>query len=66
MMTPTRVEIEAEIERLLSILEALDRPCAAKNRASIAVEAEVNWVSGIAPTWFVIAERARKNAAKKQ
>lgn len=61
-MIPIRALIEAEIERLIALLDVLDgdpdfepEPVEEQHDA----EADISWCSGIAPTWFVIAERAR-------
>lgn len=66
-MIPTRALIEAEIERLIALLDVLDgdpdyelEPIEEQHDA----EADISWCSGIAPTWFVIAERARTKARR--
>lgn len=62
-MKVERAAIEAEIERLLCILDNMDgdsdlepEPGEEQHDA----EAELTWTSGLAPEWFVIAERARR------
>lgn len=64
-MTPTRALIEAEIDRLIGLLDVLDGDPDFEQdpvEEQHDVEADVSWCSGIAPTWFVIAERARTKA----
>lgn len=66
-MIPTRALIEDEIDRLIALLDALDgdpdferEPVEEQHDA----EADISWCSGIAPTWFIIAERARSKAKR--
>ena len=68
-MIPTRAEIEAEIERLLVLLDAMDgdsdfepEPLEEQHDA----EANLTWNSGAAPPFFIIAERARRKAANRR
>lgn len=63
-----RAAIEAEIERLISLLDNMDgdadfepEPLEEQHDA----EAELTWNSGLAPGWFVIAERARQKAPRR-
>ncbi|PSJ50339.1 hypothetical protein [Pseudaminobacter soli (ex Li et al. 2025)] len=63
-----RAAIEAEIERLLCILDSMDgdadlEPEAVEEQHD--AEAELTWNSGLAPEWFVIAERARQKAPQR-
>ncbi|MBD0416128.1 hypothetical protein [Oryzicola mucosus] len=62
-MNLKRAAIEAEIERLLTILDGFDgdpdleeEPFEEQHDQ----EAEVSWTSGIAPEWFVLAENGRR------
>lgn len=68
-MRPDRAAIEAEIERLLCILDSMDgdpdlepEPLEEQHDA----EAELTWHSGLAPEWFVIAERARLKTPRRR
>jgi hypothetical protein len=68
MRPAVRAAIEAEIERLICLLDCVDgdpdfEPEPLEEQYD--VEADLTWNSDIAPTWFVIAERARKKAAKQ-
>ncbi|PSJ53651.1 hypothetical protein [Pseudaminobacter soli (ex Li et al. 2025)] len=67
-MKVARAAIEAEIERLLCLLDNMDGdpdlepdPLEEQHDA----EAELTWNSGLAPDWFVIAERARQKAPQR-
>ncbi|MGB6085526.1 hypothetical protein [Parvibaculum sp.] len=58
-----RKRIEATIEYLLTVLDEMDgdpdfepEPLEEQNDA----EADLTWTSGIAPGWFLVAERARR------
>lgn len=66
-MIPTRAEIEAEVERLLTILDQMDgdpdfegEPIEEQHDR----EADISWNTEVSPYWFVIAEQARKKARK--
>lgn len=67
-MTLKRQLLEGAIERLIDLLDEMDGdpdfepdPLEEQHDA----EADITWVSGIAPNWFVIAERSRRNASRK-
>jgi len=58
-----RAAIESEIERLLLILDEMDGDPDLEEdpgEDNGDNEAELTWSSGVAPNWFVIAERARR------
>lgn len=62
-MRTDRAAIEAEIERLLTLLDNLDgdadfepEPLEEQHDP----EAELTWANGLAPGCFVVAERARR------
>lgn len=68
-MIPTRAEIEAEIERLIAIIDTMDgdpdfepEPLEEQHDA----EADLTWKSDTAPLCYVIAERARRKAVQKR
>lgn len=63
-----RTAIEAEIERLMCILDGMDgdpdlepEPVEEQHDA----EADLTWTSGIAPGWFIIAESARRKTRRR-
>jgi len=65
-MIPTRAEIEARIEFLIGVLDRMDGdpdfepdPLEEQHDA----EAELTWNSGMAPDWFLVAEKARRKVA---
>jgi hypothetical protein len=67
-MIPNRQEIEAEVERLLEILDKMDgdadlEPETVEQQHD--AEAEITWASGIAPDWFIIAHRARSKIVRR-
>lgn len=67
-MRPDRAAIEAEIERLLCILDSMDgdpdlEPEPPEEQYD--AEAELTWNSGMAPDWFVLAERARRRISRR-
>ena len=64
-MTPTRADIEAEVERLIAMLDAMDgdpdfEPDTVEEQHD--QEADLTWNSGVAPHWFVVAETARRKS----
>lgn len=68
-MIPTRAEIEAEIERLMAIIDAMDgdpdfepEPPEEQHDA----EADLTWKSDTVPLFYVIAERERRKAIQKR
>jgi hypothetical protein len=68
-VTPTRAEISAEIERLITILDQMDGDPDSEpdpDEEQHDAEAELTWNSGTAPDWFVIAERARRRMTQRQ
>lgn len=67
-MSFKRQLLEGAIERLIDLLDEMDgdsdfepEPLEEQHDA----EADVTWVSGIAPNWFVIAERARRKSPQQ-
>lgn len=65
-MIPTRAEIEARIEFLISVLDRMDgdpdfEPDLLEEQHD--AEAELTWSSGMAPDWFMAAEKARRKVA---
>lgn len=68
-MIPTRAEIEAEVERLIALLDEMDgdpdfEPEPQEEQHDD--ETDLTWNSGVAPDWFVIAESARRKANSKR
>lgn len=62
-MIPTRAQVEAEIERLICLLDAMDGDPdfeAEPAEEQYDAEADLTWTSGMAPGWFIIAENARR------
>lgn len=60
--------LEGAIERLMNLLDEMDddpdfepEPLEEQHDA----EADVSWPSGVAPNWYVIAERAKRKASRK-
>lgn len=67
-MSFERQLLEGAIKRLIDLLDEMDgdpdfepEPLEEQHDA----EADVTWASGIAPDWFVIAEKARRKASEK-
>lgn len=64
-MTPTRQEIETEVERLLTILDQMDGDPDYEEEPiedQYDQEADLTWNTETGPYWFVVAEQARKKA----
>lgn len=68
-MKMDRAAIEAEIERLICLLDKMDvdsdlepEPLEEQHDA----EADLTWTSGIAPGWFIIAESARRKTRRRR
>lgn len=66
-MTFKRQLLEGAIERLIGLLDEMDgdpdlepEPPEEQHDA----EADLTWASGIAPNWFVMAERARRKVSR--
>ncbi len=64
-MISTRAEIEAEVERLIALLDVMDgdpdfelEPPEEQHDQ----ETDLTWNSGVAPDWFVVAETARRKS----
>ncbi len=67
-MIPTRAQVEAEIERLIDFLNAMDGDSdfeAEPAEEQHDTEADLTWTSGMAPGWFVIAENARRKTDRR-
>lgn len=62
-----REAIAAEIERLIDLLDCMDgdpdlEPDPVEEQHD--AEADLTWINGMAPGWFVIAESARRKVRK--
>lgn len=67
-MSFDRQLLEGAIKRLIDLLDEIDgdpdfepEPPEEQHDA----EADITWANGIAPNWFVMAERARGKASRK-
>lgn len=68
-MIPTRAEIEAEVERLIAMLDEMDgdpdfEPEPPEEQHD--TETDLAWNSGVAPHWFVVAETARRKSKPRR